>query len=397
MSQDSTALRWNAPTEIPVAGSFDVVVAGGGIAGAAAALAAARCGATVCILEREYMSGGLSTLGLVWCYLPLCDGKGHQVSGGISEELLRLSIENGTGSIPECWERNDDIDRRKNIRFQTEFNPATLAINLDKALTASGVTIRYGSIVCDVIRNGASIEALVAKEKEGFRAIQGKCFLDATGDADICAFAKEETIERSDNRLAYWQYFTDGRALDRQESQVPLFGKLPDGEKVFSGIRTDDIVDFCMEGRKRIASIDIAAGNRVPILIPSIPQFRMSRRLVGRSTLFPSDEGKWCDDAIGIIADWRFKGKVYAVPYGILLPMHTDNLWVAGRCVSADESAGDTVRSIPACAVFGQAAGTAAALAAKMQIASYRLPITILQENLRSNSVILDRRLVEID
>ena len=80
-----------------IKGKCEVLVAGGGIAGIAAALAAARTGADVLLLEREYILGGLGTAGIVTIYLPLCDGMGNQVSFGIAEELLRLSIQHGRG------------------------------------------------------------------------------------------------------------------------------------------------------------------------------------------------------------------------------------------------------------------------------------------------------------
>ena len=81
---------------VPLRGSRDVIVVGGGIAGISAALSARRAGAEkVLLIEREYALGGLATLGLVTIYLPLCDGKGTQVSFGIAEELLRLSVSKG--------------------------------------------------------------------------------------------------------------------------------------------------------------------------------------------------------------------------------------------------------------------------------------------------------------
>lgn len=73
----------------------DVLVCGGGFAGISAALAAARMGRQVTLLEKQYLLGGLGTAGLVTFYLPLCDGMGRQVSFGIAEELLRLSISMG--------------------------------------------------------------------------------------------------------------------------------------------------------------------------------------------------------------------------------------------------------------------------------------------------------------
>lgn len=67
---------------------YDVVVVGGGVAGAGAALAAARCGASVLLIEKSALLGGLATIGLINWYEPLCDGKGKKLIGGIAEEFL---------------------------------------------------------------------------------------------------------------------------------------------------------------------------------------------------------------------------------------------------------------------------------------------------------------------
>ena len=77
---------------LEVKDSYDVVIAGGGIAGISAALAAKRQGKRVLLIEREYLLGGLATLGLITIYLPLCDGKGRRVIYGIGEELMRLAL-----------------------------------------------------------------------------------------------------------------------------------------------------------------------------------------------------------------------------------------------------------------------------------------------------------------
>ena len=93
--------------EIPVIGEYEAVVAGGGIAGIPAAAAAARNGARVLLIEREYALGGMATLGLVTIFLPLCDGRGNQLVAGLGEELLRLSILHGAElPPPEVWTRN---------------------------------------------------------------------------------------------------------------------------------------------------------------------------------------------------------------------------------------------------------------------------------------------------
>ena len=80
--------------ELPVYGAYDTVVVGGGFAGVAAALAAARGGNKVLLCEKMYILGGLGTAGLVTIYLPLCDGRGHQLSFGIAEH---------TNSHPQPW------------------------------------------------------------------------------------------------------------------------------------------------------------------------------------------------------------------------------------------------------------------------------------------------------
>jgi flavin-dependent dehydrogenase len=79
---------------------YDVVVCGGGVAGIAAALQAARRGCKTALVEKTIMPGGLATSGIILLYLPLCDGNGTQVTFGIAEELLRLSIRYGPGSVP---------------------------------------------------------------------------------------------------------------------------------------------------------------------------------------------------------------------------------------------------------------------------------------------------------
>ena len=103
--------------QIPNSHSCDVLVAGGGIAGVAAALAAARNGADVLLLEREYTLGGLATLGLITIYLPLCDGRGNQVIYGIPEELLKLSIKYGAEqNYPAAWLEKGRVEERISTR-----------------------------------------------------------------------------------------------------------------------------------------------------------------------------------------------------------------------------------------------------------------------------------------
>src|SRR5690554_3968639 len=89
--------------QVPVKEAYDVIVAGGGIAGVAAALEAARQGLSVLLLEKSCVLGGLATLGLINYYEPLCDGDGEQIVTGIADEFLRLSIEYAYDTLPDIW------------------------------------------------------------------------------------------------------------------------------------------------------------------------------------------------------------------------------------------------------------------------------------------------------
>ena len=120
----------------PIRMECDVLVGGGGIAGIAAALAAAREGKRVILCEKTYMLGGLATAGLVTIYLPLCDGMGRQVSFGIAEELIKLSVKHGIEAKAEsylAWQNGSDEDQKQH-RYQVRFNAQLFAILAEQLL-----------------------------------------------------------------------------------------------------------------------------------------------------------------------------------------------------------------------------------------------------------------------
>lgn len=379
-----------------VVASYDVVVVGGGIAGVSAAVSAAREGASVCLLEREYALGGLATLGLVWCYLPLDDGFGHQIMGSIAEELLKLSVADGYSRIPPCWAEKGSPESRRYIRYEVEFNPASFMILLDKFVQDSGAHIRFGSQFCQVLLENGEILAVIVEEKAGRRAILCHAVVDASGDACVCQRAGEETSVVSNNRLAHWYACLEGEKYHRYESQVSLSGSLPQGMRLYDGVETLDETDFMLEGRRRIGHEFIKKARNhasfLPILLPTLPQIRMSRHLVGKETLHLSDCGRWFDSCVGMIADWREKGRVYSVPYGTLCARNITNLWAAGRNISAQSDAGDVIRSIPACAVTGEAAGAAAALHTSDHT---KFSVSCLQKALLKRGALIDKSLID--
>ena len=190
---------------------YDVAVCGGGFAGISAALAAAREGKKVILFEREYMLGGLGTAGLIAIYLPLCDGYGRQVSFGIAEELLKLSITYGADDrYPENW--LDGIGTRTftDKRYEVQYNPQVFAILAEKLLLEHGVQILYGTYVVAADTENGKITHLYTESKSGRQAFAVRSVVDATGDCDIAKFAGAPTQTfKQGNVLAAWYYYAN--------------------------------------------------------------------------------------------------------------------------------------------------------------------------------------------
>ena len=120
----------------------------------------------------------------------------------------------------------------------------------------------------------------------------------------------------------------------------------------------------------------------------------MTRRLKGAVELEQTDDRRYFADAVGMTGDWRQSGPVFFLPLRSLLGVRTRNLAAAGRCISAGSTAWDVTRAIPTCAVTGEAAGTAAALACRTAGgAMAALDVAGLQDRLRKQGVLIEPRL----
>ncbi len=387
--------------KVPVWGRFDVVVVGGGVGGVAAALAAARTGASTCLIEKAAALGGLATLGHVVLYTPLCDGCGRQVVGGIGEELMHLSIADGCGEIPPAWREGASAAERAGTRLHTLFNPASYMLALEEVALAAGVTLYYDMRFCDVAtdqRSGA-ITAVVVESKSGRQALRCRTVIDATGDADVCAAAGAQTVSLDTNAWAAWFYTFNGQSLDLHKLQAPFdrFGGPVEGQK---GYRGDDVesvtahlIDSRAEVRKRLAALRADSDGPTPFvaMLPQVPDLRMTRRLVGVYELTRADDHRAFDDGIGLIGDWREPGPIWSIPFRSLRAAAVPNLLAVGRCFSADQTVWDATRIIPGCVVTGQAAGTAAAMAVADTDSRFdSLDVAALREQLRRDGAMLD-------
>lgn len=372
--------------------SYDVAVCGGGIAGAAAALAAARRGQKTALIEKTIFTGGLATTGLIYIYLPLCDGNGTQVTSGITEELLLASLKYGPGNVPE-WRKEHNAEEAK--RYRVTFSPASFIISLDELLTRAGVDIWFDTLICAANVQDGRLAAVEVENKSGRGRIAAKCFVDATGDADI-AHQAGLVCPAAQNALACWvMEYAHGAhwRLDDSIEHISIHasGSSWDNKRGPSGIDGAEVSSFILDGRTKYRERlekEYETGkkdrtNLFPLTLPAMAQFRTTRHIPAQYKLKDGQDWTHFDDSIGMASDWRKSGFVWEIPYRTMLPAGLKNLVAAGRCTAAEEDAWEVTRVIPTAALTGEAAGTAAALAVASGVSPDDIPVAKLQEALR--------------
>ncbi len=381
--------------------NYNIAVCGGGFGGISAALAAAREGKKVILLEKEYILGGLGTAGLVTIYLPLCDGVGHQVSFGIAEELLRLSIKYGAeAKYPENWLDGVGTKTDKDKRFQVQYNAQVFAILAEQLLTEAGVDILYGSYVIDASVNNGKIEYLTVVNKTGKTDYYIDSVVDATGDADIAKFSGAPTeTYKPGNLLAAWYYYTDESEYklkilgnSKVPKNLPESGKLSEMyAKRYAAVEAEELSEMTCAAHDQILHdwLERRKTNPTAVIstVATIPQVRMTRRIIGDYILTYNEMHKYFDDSIGMVSDWRKRGPIFEVPFRTLYSSAVKNLIMAGRCTSVDDELWDVMRVIPCCAVTGQAAGVAASMTDDFT----SINISALQRKLEASGVVLHK------
>lgn len=182
--------------DIPVEAGNDLVVAGAGPAGCAAALRAARLGAKVLLVEPMGCLGGMATSGLVTAFDPMANGE-RMIVGGVMREIVEAMWSRGfipPGVTPDYW--------RKLYHRWTPFKPEGLKLLLDEMMAAAGVEVRLFTRVIDADVDAAKkhVNGVVIQNVEGYRFIPAKTFVDATGDAvltDLCGAPYREAFRDS--------------------------------------------------------------------------------------------------------------------------------------------------------------------------------------------------------
>lgn len=380
--------------------SCDVLVCGGGVAGIAAAISAARSGKNVILTERQFMLGGLATAGLVTIYLPLCDGMGNQVSFGLAEELLKLSIShwhNNEKGYSDWIEKTNIKNNEKTPRYEVDFNPQLFAISAEQLLLKENVKILYGTTAVAASVENDKIKAVIFENKSGRFGITAKTFIDATGDADLGKFSDTPTETfKQGNVLAAWYYSNKNGGYDLKilgAADIPDSQKTEDNKvellsvKRYAGLDGEEISNMVISSHNSIMNDLIKQKanepNIQPATIATIPQLRMTRRVIGEYTLDDNEMHKYFEDSVGLVSDWRKRGPVYEVPFRTLYSSSTKNLLFAGRVTSVTDAMWDIMRVIPCCAVTGEAAGIAAAMCDDMT----KLDVSELQTELKHRGV----------
>jgi hypothetical protein len=176
----------------------------------------------------------------------------------------------------------------------------------------------------------------------------------------LCWFSGENTALYEKNKLTAWYYFY-------YDGGYRYFPQNPPHQTVFYNGLTDE-TDMILKSHDLIYTDVLRKKEKdscvMPVTIPTLPLFRMTRRLAGVSepTLAQAEAGYV--DAIGRMGDWHCPAGVYDIPYSSLYGKNIQNLITAGRCVSHKDDMWDLSRVIPVCVLTGEAAGVAAAMAA---------------------------------
>lgn len=388
--------------QIPHRGDYDIIVAGGGVAGIAAAVSGARDGKKVLLIEKSVKLGGLATLGLINYYEPLCNGRGKMIMTGMAEELLRLSIKYGYDTLPDEW-RDSYPDGTTQKRYQTSYSADIFSLTLTELIINEGVEILFDTIVSTPVMTGNHCNGIIIDSKSGREYCSAKVIIDTTGDGDILYRAGVPTIQGKN----YFSYFGKQITLDSCRKAADsgridhayvgiagghssLYGHgHPDGMRYFTGTTADDVTDYLIQNHLLVLDHlkDTDRWSREIVQLPGMAQFRTTRCIQGDYILQESDTYKHFDDSVGAICDFDRRDYLFEIPYRCLIRNGFDNIITAGRSAAGQGYAWDVLRVIPPAVASGQAAGLAASQAVSDNCRIDTLDVSKLQRTLENADV----------
>lgn len=408
---------------LPLDNSWDVIVVGGGPAGCAAAIAAARDGARTLLLEATGSLGGMGTSALVPAWTPFSD-KEKIIYRGIAEKIF-TECKRGMAHIqPEALD-------------WVAIDPERLKRIYDAAVTEAGAHVLFHTQLAAVETRDGKVTTIIVANKSGLSAYQAKVYIDGSGDADLCAWAGAEFHkgnEKGEKLMPATHCFVltnvdeyayrHGPNLHAANPDSPIYQILKSGRyplipdihlcSTLIGPRTvgfnaghlwnvdntdpESVSKALIQGRKMAESFRAALAEFYPaafagaflLTTGSLMGIRETRRVLGDYVLtlddyiarrsFPDDIARnsyfidvhWAKDEVASAEghkDWDAKcfhygkGETHGIPYRCLTPKGLRNVLVAGRSVSCEQIVQGSVRVMPACLAMGEAAGAAAAQA----------------------------------
>jgi len=384
---------------------FDILVAGAGVAGAAAALQAARCGKRVVLIEKQATLGGMATTGHVNLFEPMCNGRGVQIIKGMAQELLELSIRYGYDDLPKEWQKGEPGYGNTNIRLVCHYSACIFALALCDVLVKAGVEVMFDTVVTGIEATGGHIDSAIIFNKSGFSRIYAGMFVDTTGDADLLWHLGVPTVKQGNyHTYAGWglDLSSCAKAVEDQDvgkvcfdmvgGNATRYGKRhPEGMPLWDGTDGDQIsAYFRVNQMELLENIkDQPRKTREIVMLPGTHQIRTTRRLDGNRTLHEEDAYVHAPDSIGAVGDCISRDRIYEIPYGCLVRDGYDNIITAGRCASGEGYAWEVIRVIPPAIITGQAAGMAAAQALDSRCPITDVAIEPLQQALTAAGVMI--------
>lgn len=399
--------------ELPIAGEYDVIVAGSGPAGTAAAVMAGRMGAKVLIIEWNNAIGGISTSGMMSHWT-------GSVTSPMYTEILQRSADMNEGE--------------QKGKIQQFINPENLKSVYFDMLKDANVDVLLYTFVCGVVMEGDQLTGVITESKSGRRVFRSKVVVDGTGDGDVAAFAGVEYHKgrESDGKMqpttlmfkvagvdmsravllgsfesTYQTEKGELQALAKEHIPYPA-GHLLAYKSTLPGIVTLNMTNCTdIDGTKAedLTKAEIVCRSQMPAIIKYLREFvpgfencyiisaaslmgvRETRHFKGMYTLNENDilTAKVFDDWVvrgahfnfdvhnltgagldktGVQKNWN-QPKGYTIPYGCLVPEKINGLLLSGRNISGTHIAHSNYRVMPICVGIGAAAGAAAAAAIK--------------------------------
>lgn len=425
---------------LPVRHEVDVFVAGGGPAGCAAAVTAARAGASVFLAEAHTCLGGMGTAALVPMFCSLTDGVNFVADGFGREVYERLWEAGGIGPTM----------RRDRPHGGVLFHAEPLKRVYDSLLEEAGVQFTYQTQLIAVETAGERVSHVVCAAKSGLFAVRARIYVDATGDGDLAAWAGapfelgDEHGETQAGTLCSLWAGIDWDAVRAGGSQSARLAEayrdgvfthpdphLPGMFQVTRLLGGGNIGHtYGVDGTdERSLTAALVWGRRLVLeyqryyreylrgfeqmelaTTGSLLGVRETRRVLGDYVLclndyrarasfadeigrfaYPVDihssrpEPEGTSKTEAMLHELRYeRGESYGIPYRTLTPRGLDNVLVAGRCVSADRYLQGSLRVMPGCYITGQAAGLAAAMAAERRGGTRAVPVPELRDRLRA-------------